>query len=97
MNNTDPGDTPPSTEKPDSVRHGLGMLVLLHMFQLPLAAFSAWIVIGLSQLIYVLPFTIYLWRDGRKQSVKGMLIGAGITFLLNTACFGIVISTLSYH
>jgi len=83
-------------EKPDSVGNGIGMLLLLHLLQFPMALFSAWIAIGISQLVYVIPYGIKLSREGRKQSLKGLMIGAGITFLLNTACFGVFMVALGH-
>ena len=82
--------------KPDSVGNGIGMLLLLHLLQIPMALFSAWIAIGVSQLVYVVPYGVKLSKEGRKQSLKGLLIGAGITFLLNTACFGVFIVALGH-
>lgn len=89
-------DPKSNEEKPDSVGNGIGMLLLLHLLQFPMALFSAWIAIGVSQLVYVVPYGVKLSKEGRKQSLKGLLIGAGITFLLNTACFGVFIVALSH-
>ena len=43
--------------------------------------------IGIAQLFYVLPLTIWLSRKGRNDTMKGVLIGAAITLLLNGGCF----------
>ncbi len=89
-------DNKPTEAKPDSVGHGLLMLILMHGLQIPMAFYSAWILIGLSQLIYVIPYAIKLSREERKQSLKGLLIGTGITFLLNSACFGYILFAFSH-
>ena len=95
MNDSIPNSCSESV-KPDSVANGIGMLLLLHLLQFPMALFSAWIAIGISQLVYVVPYAIKLSKERRKQSLKGLLIGAGITFLLNTACFGVFIVALGH-
>jgi len=69
---------------------GIGITLLLHLllFLVPPAIFF----IGLTQLIYVIPAAIIAFSKGKKEIGQGILIGAGITFLVNTACFGAVIS-----
>ncbi|MUT68276.1 hypothetical protein [Paenibacillus sp. NEAU-GSW1] len=67
---------------------GMGLLTLMHLllFFLPVLFFF----IGVIQIVYLLPAIVLL----RKKTgiVQGLLIGAGITFLLNAACFGLVIT-----
>lgn len=67
---------------------GVGILALLHLllFLFPIAFFF----IGIAQLVYVLPAIVVFHR--RKGILQGLLIGAGITFLLNAACFGLLVS-----
>ena len=84
---------PPGVEEKGSVGRGIGLLVLLHLFQIPMSAFGAFILIGLSQLLYVLPAVYLLHRSGRKATIKGVWIGAGLTFLVNSACFTLVFSS----
>lgn len=48
--------------------------------------------IGVTQLIYVVPLMIYFYRSGRKNAFKGMLLAAGITFLLNATCWGLIVT-----
>lgn len=61
---------------------------MLHLiwFTVPIALFF----IGVAQLLYVVPALII----GRKNSalMQGILIAAGVTFLLNAACYGLVLS-----
>lgn len=65
---------------------GIGLLALLHLllFIFPAAFFF----IGIAQLVYVIPALII--ARNRRGIMQGLLIGAGITFLLNAACFGFV-------
>ncbi|WP_175428309.1 hypothetical protein [Bacillus solimangrovi] len=50
----------------------------------------AFFFIGLSQLIYMIPALIWAAYKKRTSLLQGMLIGMGITFLVNSACFGII-------
>lgn len=68
----------------------LAALHFLHIFY-PAGFFA----IGLTQVFYLLPALIINYKKGNTGIVKGLLIGAGITFLVNATCFGIVISTFS--
>lgn len=43
--------------------------------------------IGLAQLVYILPICIYLQRNDQWNWMKGIIIGACITFLLNGGCW----------
>lgn len=67
---------------------GIGLLALLHLllFVFPVAFFF----ISIAQLIYLFP-VLYFFRNN-KGMYQGLLIGAGITFLLNAACFGLLVS-----
>ncbi len=49
-------------------------------------AFAA-LFISLVQLIYILPICIYLHRKGKSNWMKGIIIGACITALLNGGCW----------
>jgi hypothetical protein len=46
--------------------------------------------IGASQLLYVGPAFWWARRRGFTRLAQGILIGAGITFLLNAACWGLI-------
>lgn len=48
--------------------------------------------IGLSQLIYMIPAILLLRRRGDAETVKGLIIGASLTFLLNATCNGLLFS-----
>jgi hypothetical protein len=88
-----PGPEP--AESPGSIGRGIGLLLLLHLVQLVLLPVGGVFYIGLSQLLYVVPAAIVLARRGRSQTHKGLWIGAGITFLLNATCFGVILVSLS--
>jgi Na+/proline symporter len=48
--------------------------------------------IGLSQLLYVIPIVISLKRQEKWGEMKGLIIGAVITFLLSGGCWLILLS-----
>ncbi|GIP23890.1 hypothetical protein [Paenibacillus sp. J22TS3] len=86
-----PGAPPPHEPERNhsaEVFKGLAILFLLHFLH---AAFPAAIfVIGISQLIYLIPAAIIAFNRKRIGIGQGILIGGAITFLLNAACFGII-------
>ena len=51
--------------------------------------------IGLSQLLYAIPLVMHFRRRRRFNTVKGVVIGAVITVLLNGGCFLFVLWELS--
>ena len=72
---------------------GIGLLLLLHLIQIPLAAMTmgiSLIGIGVTQLLYVIPAIIICIRSDRLGMVKGLIIGAALTFLLNGLCTAVV-------
>ncbi|SRR6266404_2649754 len=80
-------------ESKGSVRWGVGQVVLLHVVQLPVAAMTIGLslaVMSVSQLIYVIPALIIARRKGHEDTVKGIIIAASVTTLLNIACTGYV-------
>ena len=92
-----PGAAPPIPAPPlgDSVGSGLLRLLLLHLFQIPLTVVGGPFWIGLSQLVYVVPQHFAYKKQGRFSCMRGLWIGAAVTFLLNAGCFGIVLYSLS--
>lgn len=87
-----------------SVGRGVGLTFLLHLLQLPMAfillligpgmAYATVLFIGVSQAVYIVPALIYLKRGGETETMKGIIIMASITFLLNATCTVIVFSSL---
>ncbi|WP_419871196.1 hypothetical protein [Candidatus Pristimantibacillus sp. PTI5] len=84
-------DVPPTGKSPDHTKQvwlGMGLLALLHLllFLFPVAFF----LIGIAQIIYLLPALLIFHK--KSGIVQGLLLGAGITFLLNATCFGLVLT-----
>lgn len=80
---------------------GILLLVLLHagfifLMQLWPSGLLALVFIGIVQWLYVLPTVIILKRNGRTGLMQGVLIGAGLSFLLNAACFGLFLGGALY-
>ena len=48
------------------------------------------VVIGLVQLLYLIPAWIILRVKGQKRTALGIVICAAITFLLNAGCWGLI-------
>ena len=80
-----------------SVGAGFALLLLLHLLQVPMNALvnGAWIVLGVTQLLYGVPALVVAASRGQTDTAKGIALGALLTFLLNAACFGIVCGRLS--
>lgn len=92
-----PGGGPPPNRSRE-VWRGVGLAFLLHLGQIPLGVISggiSLILIGISQLLYLVPAIIIYSKKGRPGLVKGLLIGGGITFLLNAACTGLIFLMLA--
>ena len=84
-------DVSPSGKSPGHIKQvwlGIGLLTVLHLllFLFPIAFFF----ISIAQIIYLIP-AIIIFRK-KNGIIQGLLIGAGITFLLNAACFGLLVS-----
>ncbi|PSB04272.1 hypothetical protein [Merismopedia glauca] len=43
--------------------------------------------IGIFQVLYIIPYAMKLKRDGQIAMMKGLIIGAVIVALLNSACW----------
>ena len=99
-----PPPAPPLPEAPppiapggnDSVGRGVLRLLLLHLWQIPLTVVGGPLWIGLSQLAYVIPQSLSYRKQGKSESLKGLWIGAGVTFLLNAGCFGLVFYSMAH-
>ncbi len=50
------------------------------------------VAIGVAQFVFVIPLWIYLHKTQRRQTLKGLLVSAGVAFLLNGGCFAIVLT-----
>ncbi len=72
-----------------NVWRGIGLALLLHLIQVPLAFLTSGIsliFLGVSQLVYIIPAIVVYKRNDRSEIVKGLIIAAAITFLLNATC-----------
>jgi hypothetical protein len=70
----------------------LGLHVMVHAtlgITIAGLALMSLVFIGLTQLVYMLPAFFYFRRNGQPELAKGLLLGMGLTFLLNATC-GIV-------
>jgi len=106
MNDLDPlPETAPAQR--GSILAGVGLVAAAHLvaavavalFGALSGAEEAWmlfgIVIGAAQTVYVVPLALWLNGRGDKRTAKGVWIGAGVTALLNAACFGVVMGALA--
>ena len=75
-------------KKNDSFIVGTGCILLLN-FYLCIFLAPLFFVIGLFQLVYVIPWCRRLNKKGKKEMCKGIITGAVITFLLNSTCYGL--------
>jgi hypothetical protein len=78
-------------EPKGSIAWGVGQILLWHLTQIPIAAMTMFLslaVICVSQLAYVIPAIIIARRKGHDNTVKGIIIAASLTALLNIACTG---------
>jgi hypothetical protein len=76
---------------------GIGLALLLHLIQIPFAfvtTFFSLIFVGVSQLVYIIPAILHYRSLGRRGVVKGLIIAAAITFLLNATCAAIFFAAL---
>lgn len=92
----------PQTQKhagPNSIVHGLVVGVALHAAGAAISSvttgFTTLLFIGLLQLIYLGPAMMIYGTQRRTETVKGIAIVLAITFLINAACFGLVMGSLS--
>ncbi|WP_078551488.1 hypothetical protein [Bacillus alkalicellulosilyticus] len=66
---------------------GLCLVLAGHLI-LSIVFIPAIFMIGLIQLAYVVPLVVICYLRKMNKLMQGALIAAGITFLVNTACFG---------
>lgn len=85
------------SEYKGSVVWGVGQVLLFHLLQIPVAAMTMFLslaVISVSQLVYVIPAIVVARRKGHEDTVKGIIIAASVSALLNIACTGYVFYNL---
>ena len=84
-----------------SIARGLGIGALLTLAgavaSLPLMVvyigFVTLFGIGLAQLIWMIPAYRRYKKRGETETAKGLLIIAGLVFLLNASCWGVLANT----
>ncbi|HXI89711.1 MAG TPA: hypothetical protein VNO24_06810 [Blastocatellia bacterium] len=87
-------------ESKGSIVRGVGEVLLFHLLQIPLAFMTSFLslaVICVSQLAYVIPAIIVARRKGHEETVKGIIIAASVSALLNIACTGYVFYGLKWQ
>jgi formate-dependent nitrite reductase membrane component NrfD len=47
-------------------------------------------VIGVVQAAWIIPMVLSFRKSGKRETAKGVIIAAAITFLLNAGCWGLV-------
>ena len=72
---------------------GIGLTLVLHTLFFLVAGIEVSFVIGVAQLIYIIPLMILTMKN--TGLFQGVIIGAVVTFLVNAACFGFVMFQLS--
>lgn len=73
----------------------LALFIPVIFGELRVFAYLRWIVfaavfVGVTQLAWLAPLTVYYWRKKEKRTVQGIVAGAAVVFLLNSACWGIM-------
>ncbi|MBI1762307.1 MAG: hypothetical protein HYR56_12815 [Acidobacteria bacterium] len=94
-------NTPPPPKFSRDILLGLGLTLLLHLIQLPLAFLSggvSFVLIGFSQGLYIVPAIVVAGVKQRPGMMIGLMIGAALTFLLNAAtCMGLLYAFTPKH
>src|SRR6266853_1119781 len=96
----------PIRARPDSIMAGVRIALLLHLAALGFCLgiyimsrvstvfailFVPLIFAGLTQLVYLIPAAVMQKRRGRPQAMKGIILVAAITLLLNATCAVLVL------
>ncbi|MGH9837887.1 MAG: hypothetical protein ACREEM_03800 [Blastocatellia bacterium] len=88
------------SQQSNDVWRGIGLALLFHLIQIPLAVvtlFISLIFIGLTQLLYIIPAIVIYKRKGRPGVVKGLIIAAAVTFLLSATCTVLTFTSLDFR
>ncbi len=93
---TEPVSLPDKSDVGTGAAIGVGLLAAS---QIPALYFGMFwcLFFGVTQLVAVVPGVIYLAVKGRRDHVKGVLLVAGIGFLLNSICTVIFMATFELH
>ena len=81
---------------------GALLLLAMHVGLLPfvgtvvgLKAAAGYLLVGVTQIVYVVPAAIVLLKRGQPEVMKGMLFAALATFVVNAAGCALVLHQLS--
>ena len=73
-----------------TVAGGFGLGLLLQLIQLPFVTLIVgWALIGVTQLVYIVPAIVMSRNAGHNNRAKGLIIAACVVALLNATCFGL--------
>jgi hypothetical protein len=77
----------------------INIVVLIGLANLPFSPgsstnFLLMVLIGLVQLVYLVPIGIWLRATGRTETLQGVIAAAAITLLLSGACFALLRTSL---
>lgn len=56
---------------------------------------GAVLLFGVTQLLWNLPLAFLLWAGGKRSAMLGVLMASGILFLLNAACWGLLLGGMA--
>ncbi len=103
----------PAPPRPDSIFYGVRIALLLHLAALGFClivymlsrvsqGFGSILLFplifaGVSQLVYLIPAAVMQKRRGRPQAMKGIILVAAITLLLNVTCGVLVLGNLRFR
>jgi hypothetical protein len=68
----------------------IGLLFLVSLLQGAGSVYIAIFLIGVFQLVYLVPIGIRLRRIGHTATLQGVIVAGAITLLLNGACFALL-------
>ena len=86
-----PSPLPPYKEpNRNTFLRGFGFIMFLNVALFPLL-----VIVGLTQLTYVIPIALKAHRLGQTARLQGILVAAGLTILLNGACFVAIFSNFN--
>jgi len=74
------------------VQVGLGFVLILASYPRVVVGIVIFGGVGLVQLAYVVPLCLHYKKLGQRNVVKGLIIAASITALLNASCWGGIIT-----
>lgn len=73
---------------------GLGSLIPTIGDSVAAAGWAFTMGCGIAQLLWVVPLIVFAVIRGYKKLIWGLAVSAALVLLLNTACYGVVITSL---